>query len=168
MDNGPALELVPLHDADPADVLAFETANRAWFRTSIPDRGDAYYRLDHVRSTLEQAVLEWREGQAYLFVVVEDGTIIARANLSVRQRSADVGYRVAEHAGGRGVATRAVGLLVAEASARGLAALTATTSAEGLASQAVLRANGFREVARVPGELSLHGRTIDAVRFRRP
>jgi len=56
----------------------------------------------------------------------------------------EIGYSVCESRRGRGHATRAVALAVAEAAARGLA-VTAQTADDNRASKAVLVKNGFVE-----------------------
>jgi RimJ/RimL family protein N-acetyltransferase len=60
----------------------------------------------------------------------------------------EIGYGLAESARSRGLATEAVGSLVAFARDRGVGAVTAETDAQNLASQRVLLRVGFEEVGR--------------------
>jgi ribosomal-protein-alanine N-acetyltransferase len=125
-------------------VLAFELANRAYFATYISDRGDEYFdRFAEVHS----ALLDDQEasGGAYHVLVAEDGSVLGRFNLIFSgNESAKLGYRVAQHVAGRGVATATVRELCGLAAARyGLRTLKAATSRENAASQKVLARAGF-------------------------
>jgi ribosomal-protein-alanine N-acetyltransferase len=78
-------------------------------------------------------------------LVAEDGSVLGRFNLyGVRDGSAVLGYRVAQHVAGRGVATATVRELCRLAAARhGLRTLRAATSHGNVASQKVLAKAGF-------------------------
>ncbi|MFJ4861494.1 GNAT family N-acetyltransferase [Streptomyces sp. NPDC088748] len=136
-------------------LLAFERENRAYFAASVPDRGDRYFadfEQRHAALMAEQAT------GACFFHVLEDGAgeVLGRVNLvDVADGAAELGYRIAEKAAGRGLATAAVrearGLAVAQ---YGLTALRAVTTLDNPGSRAVLARTGF-----VPtGEVDLDGR----------
>jgi ribosomal-protein-alanine N-acetyltransferase len=79
-------------------------------------------------------------------VLVEpDGSIVGRVNLfDVREDgSAELGYRIAEKAVGKGHATAAVRQVIELAKAYGLTELRAGTSVDNAASRAVLARAGF-------------------------
>ena len=78
-------------------------------------------------------------------LVAEDGSVLGRFNLYyLKDGIAELGYRVAEHVAGRGVATAAVRELCGLAAARhGLRTLRAATSHANVASQKVLAKAGF-------------------------
>ena len=137
-------ELQPLR-ADHADaVLAFELANRAYFAAFINDRGDEFF--DQFADRHRELLAEQETGiGAYYVLVAKDGSILGRFNLyRFEDGTAELGYRVAQHAAGRGVATAAVRELCGLAVARhGLRALQAATSRENVASQKVLLKAGF-------------------------
>ncbi|WP_103888373.1 GNAT family N-acetyltransferase [Actinacidiphila yanglinensis] len=149
----PEIELLRLDHA--AALLAFEQENRAYFAATIPDRGDAFFaRFDEV---LRDRLAEQGTGACYFHVVVGDGgDVLGRFNLvDVADGGADLGYRVAELAAGRGLATWAVHELCGIAAARyRLTVLRAATTLDNLASQAVLARSGFAVV----GETRLSGR----------
>ncbi len=128
-------------------VLAFELANRAYFAASISDRGDdffAHYSDRHSALLAEQAV----GSGAFYVLVAADGEVLGRFNLRlIGDGTAELGYRVAQHAAGRGVATAAVAELCRIAVARhGLRTLRAATSHDNAASQKVLAKAGFLPV----------------------
>jgi ribosomal-protein-alanine N-acetyltransferase len=125
-------------------VLAFERANRAYFAGFISDRGDAYFGQFAERHQALLAEQEAGEG-AYYVLVDADGSVLGRFNLFFTgDGTANLGYRVAEHAAGRGVATaNAMELCRLAATRHGLRRLRAATSHENAASARVLAKAGF-------------------------
>ena len=125
-------------------VLAFELANRAYFATFISDRGDEFF--DHFAERHSAFLAEQEAGIcAFYLLVDEDGSVLGRFNLfEIADGSAELGYRVAQHVAGRGVATATVLELCRLAAARhGLHTLRAATSRDNAASQKVLTKAGF-------------------------
>lgn len=141
-------------DHTPA-LLAFELANRAYFAATIPDRGDAYFAEFDAR--LRALLAEQATGLCHFHVLVDGaGAVVGRINvIDVADGSADLGYRIAESAAGRGLATAAVGQLCTLAAAEyGLTELRAATTLDNAGSRAVLSKTGF-----VPaGDVELNGR----------
>ncbi|MBT2478919.1 GNAT family N-acetyltransferase [Streptomyces sp. ISL-94] len=145
-----------------AALLDFERENRAYFAASVPDRGDPYFA--HFGARHDELLAEQAAGLHFFHVLVGDGgEILGRVNLvDVADGSAELGYRIAERAAGRGLATAAVreACLLADAE-YGLTALRAVTTLDNGASRAVLARTGF-----MPGEeFLLDGRP--ALRFVR-
>ncbi|MFC0844474.1 GNAT family N-acetyltransferase [Streptomyces noboritoensis] len=155
-------QLQRLHlDHAPA-LLEFERQNRAYFAASVPDRGDHYFA--HFDARLAALLAEQATGLCHFHVVVDGGgEVLGRVNLvDVADGSADLGYRIAESAAGRGLATASVREVCALAATEyGLTGLRASTTLDNTASQAVLARTGF-----VPcGEIELDGRP--GLRFER-
>jgi ribosomal-protein-alanine N-acetyltransferase len=125
-------------------VLAFELANRVYFAASISDRGDEFYDRFTERHSALLAEQEAGIGAFYV-LVAEDGSVLGRFNLIFAEGgTAKLGYRVAQHVAGRGVATATVRELCGLAAAQyGLRTLKAATSRENAASQKVLARAGF-------------------------
>ena len=137
-------ELQRLRAGHAPAVLAFERANRAYFATLISDRGDAFF--DHFSEQYHALLAQQEAGTCALYVLVgEDGTVLGRFNLyDVKDGTAELGYRVAQHVAGHGVATAAVQELCRLAAARyGLRTLRAATTYDNVASQKVLAKTGF-------------------------
>jgi [ribosomal protein S5]-alanine N-acetyltransferase len=130
-------------DHGPA-VLAFELANRAYFAAFISDRGDVFFDQFTERYSAVLADQEAGIGAFYV-LVAEDGSVLGRFNLLFAGNgTAELGYRVAQHVAGRGVATATVRELCQLAVARHeLRTLRAATSRENAASQKVLAKAGF-------------------------
>jgi ribosomal-protein-alanine N-acetyltransferase len=125
-------------------VLAFELANRAYFAAAVSDRGDDYF--DQFTGRHSAMLAEQQAGTGAFYVLVaEDGSILGRFNLyDLEDGTAVLGYRVAQHAAGHGVATATVRELCLLAAARhGLRTLRAATARENAASQKVLAKAGF-------------------------
>jgi ribosomal-protein-alanine N-acetyltransferase len=137
-------ELQRLRADHAAAVLAFELANRAYFAASVSDRGDEFYYQFTERHSALLAEQEAGIGAFYV-LVAEDGSVLGRFNLVfVEDGAAELGYRVAQHVAGRGVATATVRELCRLAAARyGRRTLRAATARENAASQTVLTKAGF-------------------------
>ena len=137
-------ELQRLQAGHAAEVLAFELANRAYFAASVSDRGDAYFDQFTERYSALLAEEEAGTGACYV-LVAEDGSVLGRFNLIFAgDGTAELGYRVARHVAGRGVATATVRELCRLAPARhALRTLRAATSRANVASQQVLTKAGF-------------------------
>ena len=137
-------ELKRLCAGDAPAVLAFELANRAYFAAFISDRGDEFF--DRFADGFGALLAEQEAGAgAFYALVAEDGSVLGRFNLyGLKDGAAVLGYRVAQHAAGRGVATGAVRELCRLAAAQhGLRVLRAAVSHDNAASQRVLAKAGF-------------------------
>ncbi|MFJ9896681.1 GNAT family N-acetyltransferase [Streptomyces sp. NPDC091280] len=137
-------------------VLAFERANRAYFAASVTDRGDDYFT--HFAERFQALIAEQEAGVcAFHVLVAEDGSVLGRFNLFdlVEGGGADLGYRVAQHVAGRGLATATVRELCRLAAARhGLRTLRAATADTNTASRKVLAKCGFVPVGpALPAEI---------------
>ncbi|MFF2654168.1 GNAT family N-acetyltransferase [Streptomyces sp. NPDC058045] len=140
-------ELKRLNAGHAPAVLAFELANRAYFAASVPDRGDAFF--DRFTDRYNALLAEQEAGIcAFHVLVAEDGSVLGRFNLiDIEDHTAELGYRVAQHVAGRGVATATVRELCRLAAARhGLRTLQAATTRRNTASQKVLARAGFGPV----------------------
>ncbi|GAA0596436.1 GNAT family N-acetyltransferase [Streptomyces crystallinus] len=142
-------------------LLAFERENRAYFAASVPDRGDDYFA--HFADRHEALLAEQSAGLCFFHLLMDGDEVLGRFNLvDVADGSADLGYRVAERAAGRGLATAAVREACALAAGEyGLTGLRAATTLDNTASRAVLTRTGFTRC----GEIELSGRP--GLRFER-
>ncbi len=137
-------ELQRLHAGHAPAVLAFELANRVYFAAFVSDRGDEFF--DQFTDRHSALLAEQEAGLCAFYVLVaEDGSVLGRFNLvDFEDGTAELGYRVAQHVAGRGVATATVRELCRLAAARhGLRTLRAATARENAASQKVLTKAGF-------------------------
>ncbi|MFK4085733.1 GNAT family N-acetyltransferase [Kribbella sp. NPDC020789] len=140
--------------ADHTDaLLAFELENRAYFAKFIADRGDEFFA--NFTELLQARLAEQAEGVCRFHVLIaDDGAVVGRVNLvDIEDGSAELGYRIAERAAGRGLATAAVLAIVRiAATTYGLRRLTAGAAQANVASWTVLERAGFELVAKTAGE----------------
>lgn len=124
-------------------LLSFELTNRTYFAASIPDRGDDYFT--HFAEGLEALLAEQTAGVCHFHVAVTDGEILGRVNLvDVADGSAELGFRIAEKAAGRGLATAAVReVLTLAAETYDLTTLRASAATRNIGSRTVLTRTGF-------------------------
>ena len=151
----PIVERLRLDHADA--VLAFERENRAYFAASISDRGDQFFARFHEH--LRDLLAEQETGVCHLHVVVgDDSDVLGRVNLfDVAGGAAELGYRIAEKAAGRGLATAAVRQVCAMAAREyRLQTLWASAAAGNVGSRTVLSRVGFVQTGE---EIMLPGRS---------
>ncbi|BCJ38303.1 hypothetical protein Athai_58060 [Actinocatenispora thailandica] len=149
----PTLELLRADHA--AALLLFERQNRAYFAASIPDRGDAFFT--DFDALLAERLAEQDAGTCRFHLLVDDdGSVLGRFNLvDIADGEAELGYRMAEHATGRGLATAAVAdVCVRAATEYGLSGLRARATVANAASRVVLTRNAFTPT----GETELNGK----------
>ncbi|BCY09977.1 GNAT family N-acetyltransferase [Actinoplanes sp. L3-i22] len=147
---------------DAPAILAFELANRAFFAATIFDRGDEFF--DHFADRHRDLLVLQEAGACAFYLLIDEdededdgGAVLGRFNLfDIQFGTAVLGYRVAQHATGRGLATAAVRELCGLAATRhGLRTLRAATALTNVASQRVLTKAGFTPVGPAdPAELS--------------
>ena len=138
------MELQRLRPDHETAVLEFERANRAYFAESISDRGDEFFA--DFGGQYRAVVAEQEAGTGYFHVLVDEhDAVLGRFNLyAVANGTAEVGYRVAHRASGRGVATTGLREMCRIARDEyGLRTLWATASHANVASQRVLAKVGF-------------------------
>ena len=168
--SGVAIRRVTASDA-PA-LLSFELTHRVYFESWINARDPAFYSDQGVAAAIAAAEAAWAADQAFHYLVVEDGRIVGRVNLTAVRRAhfhcADLGYRIGEHDGGRGMASRAVALCLEQAfGTHGLGRIEAIARPENKGSIRVLERNGFRQFGRSRRSFELGGQWFDRLLFER-
>jgi len=125
-------------------ILEFETANRDYFPTTVPDRGD-YFFADYPARHAELLAYQDAGTDRLHVLTTDDGTIAGRVNLiCIADGEAELGYRIGQEFAGRGLATEAVRQVCELARAEyGLTRLRARTTDDNAPSVAVLLRNGF-------------------------
>ena len=158
--------------ADAAALLHFELEHRAYFERWVNSRDPRFYTGQGVAAAIAAAESAWAGGQAFQYLVVEGGRIVGRVNLTNVRRAhyhcADLGYRIGEHDGGRGIASRAVALCLDQAfGAHGLQRIEAVARPENRGSVRVLERNGFRQFGHSRRSFELGGAWFDRLLFER-
>ena len=162
----------PLTTDDAEELTAVLVRNREFLRATEPTRPADFYTLtaqierlgvyDHQRAT----------GTGYAYAILDDGALAGTISLSNVVRgileSANVGYWVDAARNGRGLASRALAAVVAEAFGPiRLHRLEAGTLVDNYASQRVLEKNAFTRIGVAPRYLRIAGEWRDHVLFQR-
>jgi ribosomal-protein-alanine N-acetyltransferase len=162
----------PVDLTDAAALSKLYVANWSFLARWEPVRDEAFFTEDGQRARLTQARQAIDDGIGYGCVIEVDGQIAGTITLNGITRGAAqcayLGYWVAEHANGRGVATRAVALMLGTAfGALSLHRVQAETLPDNVRSQRVLERNGFERIGFAPSFLKIAGRWQDHVLFQR-
>jgi len=163
--------LMPLAPSDAAALRTFETANRAFFETTINVRPAGYYAPGGVEDALALALEDALADRGYQYLLKNGpGAILGRVNLGQVRRahfqSAVLGYRIAEAESGKGYAGEAVRQVLGIAFGElGLARIEADCRVENAASARVLRRNGFTQFGHSRRSFELQGEWYDRLHF---
>jgi ribosomal-protein-alanine N-acetyltransferase len=165
-----AIRPVTVEDADA--LAALLVRNREHLRPFEPERPDDFYSAAGQREALARREADRAAGTAFAYAILDGGDLAGLVSLSHVLRgaleSANVGYWVDAGRNGRGLATRAVAAVAAEAfGPLGLHRLEAGTRPENLASQRVLEKNGFVRIGLAPRYLRIAGEWRDHVLYQR-
>jgi ribosomal-protein-alanine N-acetyltransferase len=166
------IRIRPVVAADTAALLRFELEHRAYFERWVQARDPAFYSATGVAAAIAAAESARSAGQAFQYLVVDGERIVGRVNLTHVRRThfhcADLGYRIGEHDGGRGIASRAVALCLEQAFGElGLQRIEATARPENAGSIRVLERNGFRQFGHSRRSFELGGQWFDRLLFER-
>lgn len=143
------MQIRTLSLSDGPALLEFELANRGWFESQVDARATDFYSLAGVTAHIEDYLARHAAGTMHpCLLLEEDGDIVGRCNLKdidhTAQR-AEVGYRIASYACGRGLAGNALSHLMELAYGRWqLRGLDAHVTVANAASARVLERAGFR------------------------
>jgi ribosomal-protein-alanine N-acetyltransferase len=165
--------LRPLHVGDAERLAELVVRSREFLAPWEPLRPDSYFTLAGQQEAVALSLKAAASGLTEPYVILDDvGEVVGRINLNNIVRgpfqSASMGYWLDEQATGRGLATMAAGELVELAFGDlGLHRVEAGTLPTNLASQAVLRRNGFEQFGYAPRYLAIAGVYSDHLLFQR-
>jgi [ribosomal protein S5]-alanine N-acetyltransferase len=143
-----AMLIRTLATLDTPALLEFELANRDWFESHVDARAADFYCQAGVAAHIEEALQRMAQGTMHPCLLLEDdGAIVGRGNLKDIDRAtgrAEVGYRIAASARGRGLAGAALAHLMELAYGQWqLSGLDAHVTVANAASARVLERAGF-------------------------
>lgn len=135
-----------LNKSHAKQLLKFELENQAFFETVIAARGADFYTHTGISQHIDSMTIQHSNGIAFPFVLLENESIIARANIKNIQPGGigEIGYRVSRNETGRGVGSVCVKHLICAAKTSHLAQLLAVVINNNPASEKVLMKNGFQ------------------------
>lgn len=156
------------------DIYTFEIENRHFFESSLPSRGDDYYKIDNFNQIISEICEEQELKSLYMNIIRNDlGEMVGRINLFPIKKdhfntAFELGYRIAEKHQGKGYASEAVKQLLQLAfNDYDVDYIEALTSPKNVASQIILLKNGFSFVKRIQNDVSVNGVFEDSVVFER-
>jgi ribosomal-protein-alanine N-acetyltransferase len=164
------VSLRPLASGDARLLARLYASQRAFLAPFDPPRPESFATVEGQRLELDLLERERAGDRLYRFLIEAGGAPAGAISVSRITRgpfqNGGLGYWVAQELNGRGVATAAVGL-VCEWGFReaGLHRLEAATLVDNIASQTVLRRNGFLEIGRSPRYLFIAGDWRDHLIF---
>lgn len=162
----------PIALGDAEAIAALRREGRDYLAPWEPDKGEASYTAEGVRTAIEGAFARAEAGTGLTYAIEHENLLVGQLFLNSIVcgpffRSCSVGYWVAKSAAGRGIATEAVRLAKQTAfDGLGLFRIQAETLVENHASQKVLQRNGFEPIGMAPAYLKIAGRWQDHLLFQ--
>lgn len=141
--------LEPLNLEDAYDLLSFEKENKDYFERFVPSRGEDFYDNYSFIHRMENLIKEQKDGIGIYFLIKNNhGNILGRINVAEFDRESGhgiLGYRIGKQYIKRGIASKALQMLLDNAVTLAIHSLSAQTTTENKGSQKVLLRNGFVE-----------------------
>ncbi len=141
--------IVELTDSDLNDLYTFELENRSFFEEMVPSRGDDYYKPEIFKVRNEALLQEQADGISNFYLIKDDhGAVLGRINLldiNETHKVGHLGYRIGRRYTGRGIAKKALSLLLK--TVKDITQVHAKTTTANMASRKVLEGNGFVKTA---------------------
>ena len=160
------IEKLDVTDAE--DLLNFEVENRIFFEEMVPTRGDEYYNLATFKKRHEALIEEQVIGSSYCYLIKDKDSlkILGRINIvDIDKKNGYLGYRVGQEYTGKGIASKALELLLAIVSDDEINQIKAKTTNNNIASQRVLEKNGFKKMCTSNEEVKLNGQSLSFVYY---
>ena len=158
-----------LHMTDADDLFNFEVENRTFFEEMVPTRGDEYYNFENFKKGLETLLEEQVIGSSRFYLIKDkDRSILGRINLvdiDEVHKVGYLGYRVGEVHTGKGIANKALKLLLETVSEKEIKQIKAQTTTNNIPSQKVLEKNGFKKVCTSSEEFDMDGQMVSFVYY---
>lgn len=163
------ISIEKLHKQDAEELFNFESENRAYFEKNVPSRGEAYYNFETFQKRHKDLLEEQEKGISYFYLIKDKtGSIVGRMNLVDIDRNKSIGhigYRVGEIHTGKGIANKALKLLLMKVSTENIKQVQAKTTSNNIASQKVLEKNGFKQVPTSNEEFIMNGQNLKFVYY---
>lgn len=163
------ISIAKLQKVDAEALYQFEHENRSFFEKMVPSRGNDYYIREIFNQRHTQLLEEQRMESCYFYLIKNKlGTIVGRINLVDIDKTLKIGhlgYRVGKIHTGKGIASRAVKLLLDEITMHHIHLVRAKTTTTNLASQKVLENNGFTRLGSSNETFELNGEKLKFVDY---
>lgn len=158
-----------LKDTDVESLHEFEIQNRTFFETMVPTRGDDYYKPE-VFKVRHQSLLDEQDNGTSFFYLIKDENdcILGRINLvdiDESNKTGYLGYRIGQNHTGKGIAKKALKLLLGTIGNLDLNEVKAKTTTNNIASQKVLEQHGFMLTETSNEEFEMNGQMLQFVHY---
>lgn len=159
-----------LQEQDARDLFKFECENRTFFEKMVPSRGKDYYHFKHFRIRHSELLKEQDDNTSFFYLIRNDtDEIVGRINLvdiDKNKRKAHLGYRVGEAFIRKGIADKAVKLLLQEILKLNIREIHAKTTSSNIASQKILEKNCFKQTfISDKEEIELNGQKLKLIHY---
>ena len=158
-----------LHVTDAEDLLNFELENRTFFEEMVPTRGDEYYNPNNFKNILANLLEEQAIGTSHFYLIKDkDSSIVGRINLvdiDEAEKIGTLGYRVGKVHIGKGIANKALKLLIESVKNSDVKQINAQTTTNNIASQKVLEKNGFERLITSSEQFDMNGERVNFVYY---
>ncbi|MFA1821929.1 GNAT family N-acetyltransferase [Virgibacillus oceani] len=164
------IEIEKLKATDFEDLFEFELENRAYFEELVWGRGDDYYHFETFINKNKALLDEQSQDLSHFYLMKnKDGFIVGRINLIDIDKTlglGHIGYRVGKSYTGKGIAKKALQLLLKTVSKQGITQILAKTLTNNIASQKILEKSGFKHVSTSDEEFELNGQRLKFVYYK--
>ncbi|MGE7602412.1 GNAT family N-acetyltransferase [Peribacillus sp. NPDC097675] len=158
-----------LKKSDAVDLLEFELRNRVFFEETVPARGDEYYIPEIFNKRLDALLEEQLQGISRFYLIKDkEHSIVGRINVvdyEENLKSCHLGYRIGEKHTGKGMASKALALLVESHLDPNIEIIQAKTTTNNIASQKVLEKNGFEKVVTTGEPFAFNGQKANFIYY---
>ena len=158
-----------LQKSDAENLLDFELRNRVFFEETVPTRGDEYYTPEIFNKRLVALLDEQLQGISRFYLIKnKEHRIVGRINVvdfDENLKSCHLGYRIGEEHTGKGVASKAIALLVGSHLDPNIEVIHAKTTTNNIASQKVLEKNGFEKVVTTGEPFAFNGQKVNFINY---
>lgn len=156
-----------LQERDAEELFEFEKNNRLFFEQMVPSRGEDYFNFETFKIIYKELLTEQQENKSKFYLIRDNSDkIIGRINLvdiDTTNDIAEVGYRVGQEYGGKGIGARALKLLLETEIS--VTKIKAKTTINNIASQRVLEKNGFKQVSTSDDEFEMNGKKLQFINY---
>lgn len=162
--------LVKLQEKHFEKLFKFELENKGYFEEMVPSRGDDYYNLETFIQKNKALIDEQDQGLSYFYLIMnQEGVVLGRMNLvDIEQpkRRGHVGYRVGKAYTGKGIANKALRILLDTTNQLGIRQISAKTTTINIASRKILEKNEFQYIETAKDEFKMNGHLSSFIYYR--
>ena len=158
-----------LSEIDLKDLFNFELANRAYFEEMVPGRGGDYFHYETFLKRNMELLKEQHNNQCYFYLIKNsDKEILGRINIvdiHPSEKVGHIGYRIGVSHIGKGVASKALALIMKQIEELNISKLLAKTTINNIGSQRVLEKNNFKHVSTEQESFEMNGQQVSFIHY---